>query len=315
VGTAVREKATREDALKIARYMGCRGVHQGENGDWLPCADAETLSRLSSAAEDDAWLLRFQKDVHSGNGPVGGVAANVDMNGRRKRGVRPFDVPPQEFGERKSANNYTKPKLRESIKNRIMAGSQGGKPGQWSARKAQLVAQEYKKRGGGYRGKKTKKQRSLSKWTKEKWTTSDGKPAIRQGGTRRYLPAKAWSKLSPSQRAATNKKKREGSKRGRQFVANTQAAARARKTSTKSGYPIIVKKTLVMERFTETEGRGPGPRRKKRGKRWEKLTERGPSQIVSTPNLGLTSKSQSVDLQKIGTEVRQVLTTSRFLAD
>ena len=46
-------------------------------------------------------------------------------------------------------SKYTKPGLRESIKKRIMAGSKGGKPGQWSARKAQLVAQKYKAQGGG----------------------------------------------------------------------------------------------------------------------------------------------------------------------
>jgi len=44
---------------------------------------------------------------------------------------------------------YTKPKLREKLKAKIMAGSKGGKPGQWSARKAQLLAQEYKSAGGG----------------------------------------------------------------------------------------------------------------------------------------------------------------------
>jgi len=48
------------------------------------------------------------------------------------------------------ASKYSKPELRENIKDRVMAGSKGGKPGQWSARKAQLVAQEYKKAGGGY---------------------------------------------------------------------------------------------------------------------------------------------------------------------
>ena len=53
--------------------------------------------------------------------------------------------------------NYTNPKLRESIKDRIMASSKGGKPNEWSARKAQLVAMEYKKAGGGYTGGKTKK--------------------------------------------------------------------------------------------------------------------------------------------------------------
>ena len=47
---------------------------------------------------------------------------------------------------------YTKPELRERIKNKVMASTKGGKAGQWSARKAQIVAQEYKKAGGGYTG-------------------------------------------------------------------------------------------------------------------------------------------------------------------
>ena len=119
---------------------------------------------------------------------------------------------------------YTKPTLRNKIKNQVMAGSQGGKPGQWSARKAQLVAQKYEKAGGGYSGAKTKALSNLSKWTKEKWKTSDGKPAIRQDKTTRYLPEKAWDKLTPAQKTATNKKKIEASKRGEQFVANTKAA-------------------------------------------------------------------------------------------
>lgn len=123
--------------------------------------------------------------------------------------------------------NYTKPELRERIKNRIMAGSKGGKPGQWSARKAQLLAIEYREAGGGYRGGLRKTQRSLKKWTREKWTTSDGKPAIRKGGTRRYLPASAWSRLTPAQRAATNRKKIIGSRQGNQFVANTRSAENA----------------------------------------------------------------------------------------
>jgi hypothetical protein len=129
--------------------------------------------------------------------------------------------------EEKVDSPYTNPALRERIKDRVMAGSQGGRPGQWSARKAQLVAQRYRSAGGGYkkgRGK-TKKQRSLSKWSKEKWRTSDGKPALRGGKMRRYLPDKVWGKLTPSQRAATNRKKIEGDKRGRQFVPNTETAA------------------------------------------------------------------------------------------
>jgi len=68
---------------------------------------------------------------------------------------------------------YTKPELRERIKDRVMAGTSGGKAGQWSARKAQLVAQEYKEKGGGYRGGKSEKQKDLTKWGKEKWQTKD----------------------------------------------------------------------------------------------------------------------------------------------
>tara|TARA_A100001201_G_C4073549_1_gene196580 strand:- start:638 stop:817 length:180 start_codon:yes stop_codon:yes gene_type:complete len=49
------------------------------------------------------------------------------------------------------AGNYTKPGMRKRLFERIKAGSKGGRPGQWSARKAQLLAKEYKKRGGGYR--------------------------------------------------------------------------------------------------------------------------------------------------------------------
>jgi hypothetical protein len=122
---------------------------------------------------------------------------------------------------------YTMPEVRERIKKRIMAGDRGGKAGQWSARKAQLVALEYRKAGGGYRGGIRKTQRSLKKWTREKWTTSDGKPAIRKGGTRRYLPSTAWSRLTPAQRTATNRKKIIGSRQGNQFVANTRSAENA----------------------------------------------------------------------------------------
>ena len=71
------------------------------------------------------------------------------------------------------ASKYTKPALRERIKKRITAGSKGGKPGQWSARKAQMVAAAYKKAGGGYKGGQGKKQKDLKKWGKEKWMTKD----------------------------------------------------------------------------------------------------------------------------------------------
>jgi hypothetical protein len=49
------------------------------------------------------------------------------------------------------AGNYTKPTLRKALFNKIKAGSKGGDPGEWSARKAQLLAVQYKKAGGGYK--------------------------------------------------------------------------------------------------------------------------------------------------------------------
>ena len=49
------------------------------------------------------------------------------------------------------AGNYTKPEMRKRIFNRIKAGGKGGAPGQWSARKAQMLAKQYKAKGGGYK--------------------------------------------------------------------------------------------------------------------------------------------------------------------
>ena len=126
---------------------------------------------------------------------------------------------------------YTNPALRERIKNKVMASGKGGKPGQWSARKAQLVAQEYKKAGGGYSGSKTSKQKSLSKWTKEKWGTKSGKPST-QGSKatgERYLPKKARESLSASEYAKTSAKKREDLRKGKQF--SKQPKSIAKKTS------------------------------------------------------------------------------------
>lgn len=60
-----------------------------------------------------------------------------------------------------------------------------------------------------------KSQKSLKDWTDQKWRTSDGKPSK---GKKRYLPDKAWSDLSPAEKAATNKAKAAGNKKGKQFV-------------------------------------------------------------------------------------------------
>ncbi len=140
---------------------------------------------------------------------------------------------PAKKSTRSSAKNYTKPELREKIKKDVMAGDKGGRPGQWSARKAQLVAHEYEAEGGGYKHARNATQKSLKEWGDEKWHTADGKQAIQGKETHRYLPDEAWKELSPEEKKATDAKKVAGSKHGDQFVANTPAAKKARKHATK----------------------------------------------------------------------------------
>ena len=132
-----------------------------------------------------------------------------------------------------AADKYTDPDLREHIKADVMQGDKGGRPGQWSARKAQMVAHEYEAEGGGYKGGPDATQQSLQHWGEEHWTTSDGKPAERADGMHRYLPEKAWDDLSSAEKKATEQKKLAGDHEGKQFVANTKPAVKARKAAKK----------------------------------------------------------------------------------
>ena len=118
------------------------------------------------------------------------------------------------------------------LKDEIMAGDKGGKPGQWSARKSQLLTHEYESHGGGYKheGEKTDSQKSLETWTGEDWQTQDGGDAEQGDGTmKRYLPKAAWDQLSEAEKKDTEAKKRAASQHGRQFVDNTDAARAAKK--------------------------------------------------------------------------------------
>jgi hypothetical protein len=126
--------------------------------------------------------------------------------------------------------NYTDPELREKIKEEIKASDKGGKKGQWSARKSQLLTQEYEKRGGGYKGEKGQSQKDLEEWTEEEWQTKEGEADARRDGgeTKRYLPKKAWDNMSEEEKEETEQKKREGSKKGQQYVSNTEEAKEAR---------------------------------------------------------------------------------------
>jgi hypothetical protein len=105
------------------------------------------------------------------------------------------------------------PRLWERVKRDLTRSDKGGKPDQWSARKAQLAVQEYKRRGGGYRGRKPK-DTSLEQWTEEEWGTKSGRRSLESG--ERYLPRRAREELSDAEYRATSDKKRRDLERGRQ---------------------------------------------------------------------------------------------------
>ncbi|MBW6523650.1 hypothetical protein KZ810_09095 [Sphingomonas sp. RHCKR47] len=114
------------------------------------------------------------------------------------------------------------PELWETVKDEITAGAKGGKKGQWSARKAQMAVQEYKKRGGGYVGEQDE-HNSLHEWTEEEWGTKSGKDSGKTG--ERYLPKKAREKLSDDEYSRTTAKKRADTEKGKQFSAQPKDVA------------------------------------------------------------------------------------------
>ena len=129
------------------------------------------------------------------------------------------------------ADDYTDPELRARLKEEIKAGDRGGRAGQWSARKSQLLVSEYEAQGGGYRheGERTESQQHLHRWTEQDWYTADGGTDARDGDqTARYLPDAAWQLLSPEEQQATDRAKRDADE---QHVADTDAAQEARKAA------------------------------------------------------------------------------------
>lgn len=108
----------------------------------------------------------------------------------------------------------THPELWEKVKHEFMQSSKGGDQGEWSARKAQLAVQEYKKRGGGYKGEQSE-DNHLKEWTEEEWGTKSGKRSKDTG--ERYLPKKARDALSDEEYRRTSQKKQADMRRGKQY--------------------------------------------------------------------------------------------------
>lgn len=193
----VRKKEDR-DEIRFDDLMKLKGQSESRNGwEWHQLESIGVVGRMKRAGYDG--YIDFEKGSKV---EATGIAVFDTRNVKSAYGNRgTFDPADPDI-----RNPYTRPDLRERLKRKIMAGSKGGRSGQWSARKAQLLAAEYEKAGGGYTGKRTASQRSLSRWTKQDWRTKSGKPSLETG--ERYLPAKAIEALSPAEYGATTRAKR-----------------------------------------------------------------------------------------------------------
>ena len=111
----------------------------------------------------------------------------------------------------------------EALWEKAKAEAKAKMGGKHSARAMQLAGKIYKDKGGSYTDPKTEAQKSMSKWSKEEWTTKSGKPSSKTG--ERYLPKKAIEALTPAEYAATTRAKRAGTRQGKQFVAQPKKVA------------------------------------------------------------------------------------------
>ena len=194
----VRKKEDR-DEIRFDDLMKLKGQSESRNGwEWHQLESIGVVGRMKRAGYDG--YIDFEKGSKV---EATGIAVFDTRNVKSAYGNRgTFDPTDPDI-----RNPYTRPDLRDRLKRKIMAGSKGGNPGQWSARKAQLLAAEYEKSGGGYTGKRSASQKSLSKWTKQDWRTKSGKPSLETG--ERYLPAAAITALTSAEYAETSRAKRK----------------------------------------------------------------------------------------------------------
>lgn len=124
-GKVYPTRAGAERQARAAYASGYRGTEGKSAGGFV--------STGNDAA--DLAIIRSAKNIDDGSG---GRSSKMKRGGQAKSRVN-------------EAGNYTKPAMRKRLFEKIKAGGKGGKPGQWSARKAQMLAREYKAKGGGYR--------------------------------------------------------------------------------------------------------------------------------------------------------------------
>ena len=148
----------------------------------------------------------------------------------------------------------TDPKLWDKVKSKVTRSGKGGEPGQWSARKAQLAVQEYKKRGGGYLGHKSG-DNSLKQWS--------GMKSARRDTGERYIPERARDVLSDGDYRKAPAKNRADAKNGKQFFSHPEDVAekttrrRSRAKSPGKTKPATQKRDALLKqaRYLDIEGR------------------------------------------------------------
>ena len=135
-GSDAGDLATLRNAKNIDDGSGNGSSNSGSNG-------MKNGGKLKSKVKKVSSMLKKASKAHAGQAKTLD-ALELKKGGRVKKKKSKSRV--------NEAGNYTKPGLRKRIFNRIKAGGKGGAPGQWSARKAQMMAKAYKAAGGGYRG-------------------------------------------------------------------------------------------------------------------------------------------------------------------
>jgi hypothetical protein len=126
-----------------------------------------------------------------------------------------------------SVAEKTDPQLWAEVVAQVKSGSTSGPAGTWNARKAQLAVAIYKRRGGKYKSRKSRKN-SLSQWTEEDWGYIDERPG------NRYLPRKVRESLTPAEKRTENRRKKSATRSKKQRAPYSKSVAAKLRRSRKS---------------------------------------------------------------------------------